>query len=146
VHWVDRETGERRAITPSDLEGYFLEISPDGAMVATIGHGGALMLYPVAGGSPVSLSEAGDTWAPAGWDASGNLFARRLYEVPARVFVVDPKTGARRPFATIAPPDAAGADWIHRLKLSSTGATIGFSYSVRQSKVLMLSWADGASR
>ena len=146
VHWVDRETGERRAITPPDLEGYFLEVSPDGSRVATIGHGGALMLYPVAGGSPVSLSEPGDTWAPAGWDASGNLFARRLYEIPARVFVVDPKTGVRRPFATVAPPETTGADWIHRLKLSSSGATIGFSYSVRQSKVLMLSWADGASR
>ena len=37
VHWVDRETGKHRPITPPDLEGYFLEISPDGSKVATVG-------------------------------------------------------------------------------------------------------------
>jgi hypothetical protein len=146
VHWVDRETGARRTITPPDLEGYFLEVSPDGSRVATIGQGGALTLYPVAGGPPVALSEPGETWAPAGWDANGNLFARPLYEVPARVFSVDARTGARRPFATVAPPDVAGADWIHRLKVATDGGSIGFSYSVRQSKVLLLSWADGSPR
>jgi dipeptidyl aminopeptidase/acylaminoacyl peptidase len=146
VHWVDRETGQRRAITPPDLEGYFLEVSPDGGTVASIGRGGALTLYPVAGGPPVVLSELGEPWAPAGWDSSGNLFARRLYEIPARVFSIDVRTGNRRPFATIAPPDATGADWMYRLKVSTNGTSIGFSYSVRQGKALLLSWGEPQPR
>ena len=59
---------------------------------------------------------------------------------------MDVQTGARQPFATVAPPDATGADWIHRVKVATDGTTIGFSYSVRRSKALMLTWGDGSSR
>ncbi|HET9158904.1 MAG TPA: WD40 repeat domain-containing serine/threonine protein kinase, partial [Myxococcaceae bacterium] len=75
VHWIDRQTGERRALTPPELEGYFLEISPDGRSVAVIGQGGSLTLFPVGGGTPVRVTEPGEPWAPAGWDTSGRLFA-----------------------------------------------------------------------
>jgi dipeptidyl aminopeptidase/acylaminoacyl peptidase len=146
VHWVDRETGERRPLSPPDLAAYFLEISPDGRQVAAIGHGGALTLYPVAGGPAIPLLEPDESWVPAGWDASGNLFVRQLHALPARVFSFDLKTGARRPFATIAPPDATGVDWIIRLKVAANGGAIGFSYAVRQSKVLLLSWGDRPAR
>ena len=146
VHWIDRASGERRPLTPPELEGYFLEISPDGREVAVIGAGGALSLFPVDGGTPVRLTEPGEPWAPAGWDSGGHLFARRLYEVPARVYSLDPASGARRPFATITPPDASGLDWVFRLKVAASGGTIGFSYAVRQGKVLMLSWGDRAAR
>jgi len=146
IHWVDRETGERRAITPPELEGYFLEISPDGRQVATIGAGGVLTLFPVAGGPPVRLSEPGEPWAPAGWDTSGHLFARRLNEAPARVYTLDVPSGARRPFATVAAPDLSALDWIIRLKVAANGSAIGFSYSVRRSRVLMLSWGEQTAR
>ena len=142
VHWVDRETGERRAITPPELEGYFLEISPDGRQVATIGGGGVLTLFPVAGGPPVRLTDAGEPWAPAGWDAGGHLFARRLNEVPAHVYRIDPSSGARQPFATVGAADLNGLEWIVRLKVAANGSAIGFSYAVHQSRVLMLSWGD----
>ena len=146
VHWVDRETGNARPITPPDLEGYFLEISPDGSHVAAVGRGGVLTVYPVAGGPPVLLSEPGDPWVPAGWDGNGALFARNLYDVPARVFSVDLATGARRLFATVAPPDRSGVTWILRLKVATATKTIGFSYPIFHSKVLLLSWGGSPSR
>ncbi len=145
VHWVDRETGEQRPISSPDLEGYFLEISPDGRLVAAIGHGGVLTLFPVEGGSATPLPLPGEPWAPAGFDSSGNLFVRPLHEVPARVFSLDLRTGARRPFVTIAPPDISAVDWIFRLKVAAGGGAVGFSYAVRQSKVLLLSWPDHPS-
>ncbi|HZW89843.1 MAG TPA: protein kinase, partial [Myxococcaceae bacterium] len=146
VYWIDRETGERRPLTPPELEGYFLEISPDGRSVAVTGAGGSLTLFPIAGGTPVRLTEPGEPWAPAGWDSAGRLFARRLYEVPARVYSLDPASDDRRPFATVNPPDASGLDWIFRLKVAANGSAIGFSYAYRQGRVLMLSWGDTAQR
>ncbi|HET9156089.1 MAG TPA: hypothetical protein VFN91_05440, partial [Myxococcaceae bacterium] len=73
---------------------------------------------------------------------SGRLFARRLYEVPARVYSLDPVTGDRRPFAIITPPDASSLDWVFRLKVAASGSAIGFSYAFRQGRVLMLSWGE----
>ncbi len=125
---------------PRISEGYFLEISPDGSKVATVGRGGVLTVVPVSGGPPLPLSEPGEPWVPAGWDGNGALFARRLYDVPARVFRVDLTTGARQSFATAAPPDTSGVNWIIRLKVAAASRTIGFSYPVNQSKVLLLSW------
>ena len=146
VHWIDRESGERRPITPPELEGYFLEISPDGKEVAVIGAGGALTLFPVGGGAAARLTEPGEPWAPAGWDTRGHLFVRRLYEVPARVYTLDPASGARQPFATITPPDASGFDWMFRLKVAANGSAIGFTYAYGQGTVLMLSWGDRPPR
>jgi Tol biopolymer transport system component len=140
VHWVDRESGEHHPITTADLEGYFLEISPDGSKVATVGRGGVLTVVPVSGGPPLLLSEPGEPWVPAGWDGNGALFARRLYDIPARVFRVDLATGARQPIATAGPLDKSGVNWIIRLKVAAASRTIGFSYPVNQSKVLLLSW------
>ena len=145
VHWVDRETGQHHPITTPDLEGYFLEISPDGSKVATVGRGGVLAVVPVSGGTSVPLSEPGEPWVPAGWDGNGALFARRLYDVPARVFRVDLTTGARQPIATATPLETSGVSWIVRLKVAAASRTIGFSYPVNQSKVLLLSWGDHPS-
>ncbi|MGZ5958628.1 MAG: TolB family protein, partial [Myxococcaceae bacterium] len=140
VHWVDRETGQHHPLTTADLGGPFLEISPDGSKVATVGRGGVLTVVPVSGGPPLSLSEPGEPWVPAGWDGNGALFARRLYDLPAHIFRIDLTTGARQTFATAAPLDTSGVNWIIRLKVAAASRTIGFSYPVTRSKVLLLSW------
>src|SRR5262249_38849630 len=56
VHVIDTETGEARAISPPGLSAYFIEVSPDGKWVASLGPGGVLTLYPVDGGAAVALT------------------------------------------------------------------------------------------
>jgi len=46
----------------------------------------------------------------------------------------------------VAAPDLSALDWIIRLKVAANGSAIGFSYSVRRSRVLMLSWGEQTAR
>ena len=144
AHLVDAETGRSRPISPPDLGGYFLELSPDGKKAATVGRGGVLTLYPVdEGGKPVAFPELGaPPWVPAGWAEDGTLFVRQLYEMPARVFRLDTRTGDRRLFATVSPPESTGVTWMPRLKVSPDERIIGFTYTVQMSTVLVLDWHD----
>jgi len=145
VYLVDGETGHSKAISPPGLAGYFLEVSPDGRLVATLGPGGILTLYPVDGGPAVALPELGAYWVPAGWAEDGTLFIRRLYDVPSQVFRLGLRTRERQLFTTVVPPESTGVTWIPRLKVAPDGRTIGFTYGVYTSTVLALDW-HGAER
>jgi serine/threonine protein kinase/Tol biopolymer transport system component len=140
VYLVDGETGHSRAISPPGLGGYYLEISPDGKLVAALGRDGVLTLYPVDGGPAVALSELGAPWAPAGWAENGTLFIRRLGQLPAQVFRLDLRTRERQLFATVATPESIGVSTINRLKVTPDGRTIGFSYFVATGTVVTLDW------
>jgi serine/threonine protein kinase/dipeptidyl aminopeptidase/acylaminoacyl peptidase len=142
VHLVDTETGKAKAISPPGLSGYFLEVSPDGKRVATVGAGGVLTVYPVEGGPAISLSELGPLWVPAGWAEDGGLFVRQLYDIPARVYRLDLGTRRREPLVTIAPPESSGVHWMSRLKVTPDKRMVGFTYSVESNTVLALDWHE----
>jgi hypothetical protein len=45
----------------------------------------------------------------------------------------------------VAAPDLNALDWIIRLKVAANGSAIGFSYSVRRSRAVLLSWGEAGS-
>ena len=140
---VDTQSGKVRALSPPGLSAYFVEVSPDGKWVASVGSEGVLTLYPVDGGAPRALDALGPWWVPAGWSTDGGLFVRRLYEIPGRVYRLDLGTGRQELVTTVAPPESSGVIWMSRLKVTPDHRMAGFTYSVESNTVVAVDWRDG---
>jgi eukaryotic-like serine/threonine-protein kinase len=80
--------------------------SPDDAMVAVSTANGP-ELFPIAGGSARRVSGATGQWRVVGWIESGLLISDDPL-AGGVVFLVNPATGRREPWATIQPSDPAG--------------------------------------
>ena len=107
---------------------YAHAVSPDGKRVATIGNDG-IALVPADGGEPqrVQGSQPGDT--PIRWakDGSGLLVGRRS-ETSCPVWRLDLQTGARKPWKTVAPPDAAGVTGVACPRIAADEQHYVFGY------------------
>jgi hypothetical protein len=71
-------------------------------------HSGKGSLHAVEGGEalPVAGLEAGEF--PVQWDADGrSLYVHKRAGVPNKVWLLDPSSGARRPWRDILPPESA---------------------------------------
>jgi Tol biopolymer transport system component len=107
LYTIEIAGGKPRAISP---EGFRLRdcgnsVSPDGKLVVAIQPRRAV-LCPVEGGDcrPVPGWTPGDL--PITWSGDGHsLFIYRRGEIPARVFLLDPATGARHLWKEIRPAD-----------------------------------------
>ena len=117
-------TPERRAIPPATAP-----VSPDGKLVFGVNAGSKASLYPVEGGEeiPIAGLEAGEF--PVQWSSDGrSLYVHKRGGVPNKVWLVDPSSGARRPWRDIFPPESAVA--VHRLLISRDGST--YAYGVQR--------------
>jgi WD40 repeat protein len=124
----DVKGGPPRALTPKRTWGVL--VSPDGALVAAIGTGQAISLWPVAGGAPSSVkgSLVGDR--PVGWSRDGqSLWLFRRSEVPGQVIKLDINTGRRHVWKTLVPPDAAGVYSIIQFQVTPTGHAYAYTYA-----------------
>ncbi len=110
LYVVSIDGGQPRAITP---EGFSLgqssrSISPDGKEVVAVTNDG-MDLVPLDGGTPQPLRGTQPGEAPIRWTKDGNgLFVGRRGETSCPVSKVDIQTGARTPWKTVGPADAAG--------------------------------------
>jgi Tol biopolymer transport system component len=130
VYVVGVDGGQPHPVTP---EGYFMgsyphAVSPDGKRIATIGSNG-IALFSTDGGEPQSVpgSEPSDT--PIRWtqDANG-LFVGRRSETSCPVWRLDLQTGARKPWKTVAPPDAAGVTGVSCPRIAADEQHYVFGY------------------
>ena len=124
----DVKGGPPRALTPKRTWGVL--VSPDGALIAAIGTGQAISLWPVAGGapSPVKGSLVGDR--PVAWSRDGqSLWLFRRSEVPGQVIKLDINTGRRHLWKTLVPPDAAGVYSIIQFQVTPTGHAYAYTYA-----------------
>ena len=130
VYVVSVDGGQPHPITP---EGFFMgpyahAVSPDGKRVATINNDG-IALVPVDGGEPqpVQGSQPGDT--PIRWAKDGNgLLVGRRSETSCPVWRLDLQTGARKPWKTVAPPDAAGVTGVACPRIAADEQHYVFGY------------------
>lgn len=124
--WVmDLDGGAPRPLTP-ELTGMGVP-SPDGSLVAGIGHQGT-WLYPVDGGGerrPAAGVQA-EEW-PIAWGDDGWLYVARQDELPLNVYRVEPLGGRRELWRSLKPADPAGVRRLAAL-VSADGRAYAYSY------------------
>ncbi len=125
----DLTGGKPRAITPQGVSFIFPAVSPDGKWIAAKGPDRRLSLYPTEPGEPRAMpgSEPEDValrWTPDG----GALFVYRPTAPPLRVEAIDVKTGHRRLWKEIQPPDPSGVDQIGPIQISPDESSYVYSY------------------
>jgi Tol biopolymer transport system component len=113
------EGGKPRPVIPEDYSGIFL-LSPDGKRAVVPG----TYLYPLDGGPPTPIRGLGGDEVDGWGEDSRSLFVHREGEMPVRVSRLDLATGAKTPWRTLMPADAAGVSEIHPVPASSGEAYI----------------------
>ncbi len=128
--WVQGVEEEKpRAISP---EGYRMPwggVSPDGKVAVVIGPDQRYYLYAVGGGEPTAIPGlvAGDI--PCSWSADGGaLLVRRRGEVPARIMLLDLRTGKKELWKELMPPDPAGVTTVSPVNVTPDWKSYAYSY------------------
>jgi WD40 repeat protein len=105
---VDLPGGRHVPLTPEGVGRWAL--SPDGTTIAATAADSSIQLYPLTGGAVRSVPDttAGDSLI--GWIEDGLLFMPSSDSAISvgEVYLHDPATGRRRPWANILPRDSAG--------------------------------------
>ncbi len=100
-------------------------VSPDGSTVAALCADGKLRLYPAGDEVPSTEPLAPILWTPDGIIVQ---HSSAYTSVPARLSVIDPKSGALRQFAKLDPGDRFGVNAITRAVMSPDARHWVFSY------------------
>jgi hypothetical protein len=128
----DLEGRDQHAITPS-IPGYFGEVSPDGTYVLGWTRTKGLMIFPVDGGEPRSVPGLLPGEVPAGWGRSCD-FLYVYYSVngqavvPMKIHELDLRSGRRKLFKEISPPDLQAFGGINRVVVAPGGAAYAYQY------------------
>ena len=132
--------GKPRPATPEGTTDGFP--SPDGATILVRGLGGALMLYPTAGGAPRTVPNAlEDEWVVQ-WSADGrSVLVVQAAEMPARIERLDLATGARTPVRALGPDRLAGALQIGNVAMTPDEKYYAYSTRVMISRLFLVEGA-----
>jgi Tol biopolymer transport system component len=117
--------------TPFTPEGYRMGagISRDGKFALTAGPDRRRYLYPVAGGEPTPAVGLEEDEIVAGWTTDpDSVYVRRRNELPAKVFRLNLRTGAREPWGTLMPADSAGVTGIGGTNITPDGKAYVYSF------------------
>ena len=107
-------------------------LSPDGAFLAAVGHGGDYWIVPLAGGATrriarAAVSDKGSF--PVGWTADGRkLFVHLEGEAAGRVQRFDLATGRGEPWKELTLEDRAGVVRIEPVRVAADGRSWAYSY------------------
>jgi len=107
----DLDGGSPRPISPNGVvfaAGAALPVSPDGRFVLTSSGEGSTSVQPLDGGPAAAVPGLLPEERVVGWANGNGLFVVSSSGLPARLFRLDPGTGARLPQAEIWPADPAG--------------------------------------
>jgi serine/threonine protein kinase/Tol biopolymer transport system component len=128
----DINGGQPRAITPEKQFAYMrsgLAVSPDGNLVIfTTGNEHQFLAYPIEGGEPRAVPGLKPGDRPIEWSADGrSLFVARSESTPARLYVINLRTGERRLWKSFTPPDPAGVATVDPL-VTPDGKSYFYNY------------------
>jgi Tol biopolymer transport system component len=133
---------ERRAISPEGIAvNYFsmpavndfgIAVSPDGKLIAAKDTRGRLMLFPVESGEPWPVPGTKPQEVLAGWAAdSQSLYVYPLEaDVPVKIDTIDVRSGRRRPFTEIIPPDVQAFGGIENVMVTPGGKAYAYQYGL----------------
>jgi serine/threonine protein kinase/Tol biopolymer transport system component len=136
----DLDGGERRAITPEGLvvnqidsiglNFFGGEVSPDGKLIVGKGPQGNLVLFPVEGGEARSVPATKPDEVLAGWGAdSQSVYVYPLEgDLPVRIDTINLRSGRRRPFKEITPPDPNASGGIEKVVVTPGGKAYAYQY------------------
>jgi Tol biopolymer transport system component len=128
--WVQGVEDEKpRAISPEGYRMPWAGVSPDGKVTVVTGPDQRYYLYAVGGGEPTAIPGlvAGDI--PCSWSADGSaLLVRRRGEVPARVMLLDIRTGKKELWKELMPPDPAGVTTVSPVNVTPDWKSYAYSY------------------
>ncbi len=127
---LDINTGQSRAVTPEGIRGTIL--SPDGKLMVVVDSQGKSLIWPLAGGDPKPVAGLGENERIFAWTGDG----RSLYISPAsgpdmqprKVYVLDPASGKRQLWKTLAPPDLTGIVGVAIPRISADGRAYAYTY------------------
>ena len=124
--YVQSLAGEApRAVTPpgvNPIPDLANPVSPDGDWVTAIERDGTIALFPVNGGAPRPLRRLEPADHLVRWAVFGRVgYLFRYGELPTGIYELDMASGARRRLREIRPPDVAGIQTVHTLKLAADG-------------------------
>jgi len=126
IQGVDEQ--KPRAVSP---EGYRLlgkTVSPDGRRVVAQGPDRRVYFYPIDGGEPTPVQGLEANEVPAGWSSGDILLIRRRGEVPARIRLLDVRTGRSEFWKEFLPQDAAGVSGIGQVAVTPDRRWYAYSY------------------
>ena len=94
-----------------------------------IGPDGKLAVFPASGGDGRPIPDVPAGTVPISWTADGReLYVFRIDEFPARIFRVDPGSGAKHLWQTIALSDPAGVHGFPSIRVTPDGKAYAYSY------------------
>jgi Tol biopolymer transport system component len=110
-----------------------IALSPDGTRVAGVGHGGDILILPLAGGAAqriaATVTGLDATARPVGWTSDGqHLFVHRVGDVPGRDQKLDLATGRLEPWRDLTPEDPAGLTRINPVRVAPDGRSWAYTY------------------
>ena len=128
LYTLDVTSGKAQPVSPEGVVGTAYAISPDSKFVAAIGPDQKGYLYPLEGGTtkPIPGFLAGEQ--PITFSGNGGLYVYQPGELPARVFLIDLRTGQRTLWRQLMPSDPAGVVTIGPILLTPDATTCVYGY------------------
>jgi len=117
LYVLSLDSGAVQPISDEAVEPWRAAISPDGKIVAAMGGGTMMTMYPTAGGVPEVVRQALPGEVPYGWTKDGGLLVGRALEAPIEIYRIDLRAQRRAPWKVIR-PTAAGAYALTRIQFA----------------------------
>ena len=132
--WLD-DTGKTTEVGPEGVDHWAGQqpLSDDGRLIAGFKSGQAMArtasVYPVDGSPAIPVAGLTDTEVVIRFsDDSRHLLVYDRDRLPARIFKLDFRTGARTLWREFAPADPAGIAGFHIVSMTRTGNVVAYNY------------------
>ena len=127
--WIQALDGSApRPISPENVASS--QVTPDGRFILGRAADRRFYLYPVAGGAAAAVPALKNGDVPTRFSADGrSLFVATFGKIPAMLYKVDLRTGARSEWREAMPADPAGLINVGPILVTPDGATTVYSYT-----------------
>ena len=125
----DIPDGKPRPITPEGVGIRFDVISPDGKWIVSTGTDRQIAIYPTEPGEPRVVPGTEPDDIPLRWTADGrSIYVYRASAPPLRIEKVDVRTGGRKLWKEIRPPDPSGVEQVGPVQITPDETSYVYSY------------------